>query len=193
MKHFSEISPSAERIVDVAESLIQNVGFNGFSYEDIARIVGIKKPSIHHHFATKAELGTVLTQRYTHRFRELLLQLEASNRNPIDRLHAYALLFEATYATQHRLCLCGMLGAEIDTLPESINAEVKRFFNVNVEWLSEIIAAGQQQRLLKEMPVSDMAMLFIASLEGSMVVGRGMGSEHGPQKAAQTLLDCWKI
>ena len=193
MKHFSEISPSAERIVDVAETLIQNVGFNGFSYEDIARIVGIKKPSIHHHFATKAELVTVLTQRYTHRFRELLLQVEASNRNPVERLRAYAQLFEATYATQQRLCLCGMLGAEIDTLPETINAEVKRFFKINLEWLSEIIAAGQQQGLLKLIPASEMAMLFIASLEGAMVVGRGMSSDHGPQKTAKTLLDSWAI
>jgi TetR/AcrR family transcriptional repressor of nem operon len=177
----------------VAESLIQNVGFNGFSYEDIARIVGIKKPSIHHHFATKAELVTVLTQRYTHRFREQLLHVEAGNRNPLERLRAYAQLFEATYATQQRLCLCGMLGAEIDTLPESINAEVKRFFKINLQWLTDIITTGQQQQLLKTMPAEEMAMLFIGALEGSMVVGRGMNSDHGPQKAAKTLLDCWTV
>jgi len=30
MKHFSEISATAERVVDAAESLIQERGYNGF-------------------------------------------------------------------------------------------------------------------------------------------------------------------
>ncbi|MCH3032011.1 TetR/AcrR family transcriptional regulator, partial [Listeria monocytogenes] len=50
MKHFSEISPTAERVVDAAEGLVQQHGYNGFSYDDVAQLVGIKKPSIHHHF-----------------------------------------------------------------------------------------------------------------------------------------------
>ena len=56
MKHFSEISPTAERVVDAAEGLVQQHGYNGFSYDDVAQLVGIKKPSIHHHFPKKGEL-----------------------------------------------------------------------------------------------------------------------------------------
>ena len=69
MKHFSEISPTAERVVDAAEGLVQQHGYNGFSYDDVAQLVGIKKPSIHHHFPKKGELVAVVAQRYTHRFR----------------------------------------------------------------------------------------------------------------------------
>jgi len=39
MKHFSEISPTAERVVDAAEGLIQERGYNGFSYDDVAKLV----------------------------------------------------------------------------------------------------------------------------------------------------------
>ncbi|WAT25685.1 hypothetical protein [Pseudomonas sp. GXZC] len=42
MKHFSEISPTAERVVDAAEGLVQQHGYNGFSYDDVAQLVGIK-------------------------------------------------------------------------------------------------------------------------------------------------------
>ena len=42
MKHFSEISPTAERVVDAAEGLVQRHGYNGFSYDDVAQLVGIK-------------------------------------------------------------------------------------------------------------------------------------------------------
>ena len=77
MKHFSEITDSAECVVDAAEDLIQQHGDNGFFYDDISRVIGIKKPSIHHHFPTKAELVAVVVQRYTHRFSECLAQIAA--------------------------------------------------------------------------------------------------------------------
>ncbi|MGH8365748.1 MAG: TetR/AcrR family transcriptional regulator, partial [Pseudomonas sp.] len=94
MKHFSEISPTAERVVDAAEGLVQQHGYNGFSYDDVAQLVGIKKPSIHHHFPKKGELVAVVAQRYTHRFREELLSIEGQHAKAPDRLTAYAALFE---------------------------------------------------------------------------------------------------
>jgi len=53
MKDFSELTATAVRVLDAAEGLIQQQGYNGFSYDDVARLVEIKKPSIHHHFAKK--------------------------------------------------------------------------------------------------------------------------------------------
>ena len=46
-----------ERILDVAERLVQLRGFNDFSYADIARELGITTASLHYHFPSKAELG----------------------------------------------------------------------------------------------------------------------------------------
>ena len=128
MKHFSEISPTAERVVDAAEGLVQQHGYNGFSYDDVAQLVGIKKPSIHHHFPKKGELVAVVAQRYTHRFREELLSIEGQHAKAPDRLTAYAALFERTFAKDRRLCVCGMLGAESDSLPDAVVSEVERFF-----------------------------------------------------------------
>ena len=48
---------TAERILDVAERLVQQRGFNGFSYADIAAELGITKAGLHYHFASKADLG----------------------------------------------------------------------------------------------------------------------------------------
>ena len=88
MKHFSEISAMAERVVDAAEGLVQRRGYNGFSYDDVAIIVGIKKPSIHHHFPTKAELVAVVAQRYTHRFRTALLEVEGRHAKSFDHANS---------------------------------------------------------------------------------------------------------
>jgi hypothetical protein len=42
-------------VVDAVEGLVQLHGYNGFSCDDVARLVGIKKPRIHHHSPKKAE------------------------------------------------------------------------------------------------------------------------------------------
>ena len=57
-------SSTAEAILDCARTLIVTGGYNAFSYADIASVVGIRKPSIHHHFPSKAALATVLVTRY---------------------------------------------------------------------------------------------------------------------------------
>lgn len=189
MKHFSELSPTAERVVDAAEGLIQQHGYNGFSYDSVAQLVGIKKPSIHHHFATKAELVAVVAQRYTHRFREQLLAIDGRCAKAPDKLAAYVELFARTYADDRRLCVCGMLGAEGGNLPEEAASEVANFFTVNLVWLREVMAAGQRAGLLRA-PSDPQAQanLFLSSLEGAMVLGRGARQDGGPAAAGATLI-----
>lgn len=189
MKQFSDLTPSAERIVDAAEDLVQTLGYNGFSYEDVARIVGIRKPSVHHHFPSKMELGAVVAQRYTHRFREALLRIEGKAGQAPARLRAYADLFEATYEKSRRLCICGMLGAEADSLPQEINLQVTRFFTVNLEWLTMVFSEGLAQGSLRsERSPAELAETYLCLLEGALMVSRGLPQAQGPRRAADVLL-----
>ncbi|MFZ6742426.1 TetR/AcrR family transcriptional regulator [Undibacterium sp. JH2W] len=179
----------AERILDTAQALIQQQGYNGFSYDDVAKLVGIKKPSIHHHFAKKEELVTVLVQRYTHRFRGELLGIEGKHASPMERLAAYAAVFEQTFNRDRRLCVCGMLGAESDSLPESAADEVARFFKVNLDWLAQIISDAQSAGMIKQNCAAEsLAQAYLSALEGAMVLGRGMRTVHGPAGIADTFL-----
>jgi len=189
MKHFSELSAMAERVVDAAEGLVQQRGYNGFSYDDVAGIVGIKKPSIHHHFPTKAELVAVVAQRYTHRFRSALLEVEGRHAKAPERLAAYAALFEQTFASDRRLCVCGMLGADADALPRDVLGEVNSFFQVNIDWLTSTFSEGQRNgSVTKRTSPASLAEAFLCALEGAMVVGRGMRSQRGPGVVSKTFL-----
>ena len=188
MKHFTELTPSAERIVDAAEALIQQVGYNGFSYEGLAQLVGIRKPSVHYHFAAKMDLAVVVAQRYTHRFREALLRIEGTKAKAAEQLVDYAELFAQTYDKDGRLCICGMLGAESDSLPPEINVEVRRFFQINIDWLTEVFERGARDGSLKlQRPAGEMAEVVLSMLEGSMLLGRGLKTRRGPREAAAIL------
>lgn len=193
MRHFSELTPAAERVLDVAEGLVQLHGYNGFSYDDIARAVGVKKPSIHHHFATKAELVRIVAQRYTHKFRTAVLALEGQSASALARLQAYAKLFADTYARDRRLCVCGMLGTGADDLPEPVAMEVQRFFLLNVDWLGTVIAAGQADGSMRAVgSPSALAHAYLGALEGAMVIGRGLGQDAMPTAIANALLSSWR-
>lgn len=180
---------TATRILNSAEQLIQQRGYNGFSYDDVAKSVGIRKPSIHHHFATKAALGAAVAQRYADRFDIALREIETAESDPHRRLTAYAALFERTFATDRRLCLCGMLGAEAPSLPASVSTEVDRFFERNLVWLRARFSEGQRagafQSALRPAALADS---FLCSLEGAMVIGRTRSTPATPAQVARTFL-----
>ena len=161
---------TARRIMDVAERLAQTNGFNGFSYADVASEVGITKASLHYHFPTKAELGRRLVARYSSVFATALAQIDAERASPAKKLQRYARLY-ADVLRGKRMCLCGMLAAEIATLPQSVQAALRAFFDANEKWLARVLADGRKRRELTfaGAPLGEARML-LGAIEGAMLV-----------------------
>jgi len=163
---------TAGRILDVAERLVQTSGFNGFSYADISADLNITKASLHHHFATKAELGRALIVRYSEVFSGALEAIDRKGGSPLAKLERYAKLYEDVLRGE-RLCLCGMLAAEYGTLPNPLQAEIRRFFDVNEVWLAEIVEEGRRAKVFHSRGTSrEVARMLISALEGAMLVAR---------------------
>ena len=108
---------TAVRILDVAERLVQVRGFNGFSYADIAAELQITKAALHYHFASKAALGEALIARYAGRFMGALASLGTGDGRASAKLDGYAGLYLQVLRNRS-MCLCGMLAAEYQTLPQ---------------------------------------------------------------------------
>jgi len=163
---------TASAILDVAERLVQTRGFNAFSYADVAVELGISKPALHYHFAGKAELGEALVARYADRFTAALVAIDATGAEAARKLEAYADLY-AQVLTEGRMCLCGMLAADYQTLPEPMRDAVIRFFDYNENWVAGVIDQGRLDRTLQVEGASrEVAQIIIDTLEGSMLVAR---------------------
>jgi TetR/AcrR family transcriptional regulator, transcriptional repressor for nem operon len=121
---------TAQLILDAAERLVQVRGFNGFSYADVAAELGITKASLHYHFPGKAELGEALIARYASRFGEALAAIDSEVTDAAAKLDAYSRLY-ADVLQSRRMCLCGMLAAEYETLASPIRDAVITFFDDN--------------------------------------------------------------
>lgn len=176
------------QILDVAERLAQTRGFNGFSYADISAEVGITKASLHYHFPTKADLGRSLIARYSDAFSAALEEIAAGDSDALARLTEYVRVYQQVL-NANRMCLCGMLAAEYETLPPPMQQEIRRFFDRNEEWLVDVLEEGRRNGSLHFAgAASDVAGLLTGTLEGSMLLARSYGDTSRLGMAAERLL-----
>ncbi len=153
-----------------AEALLRTRGYAAFSYADLSTRVGIRKASIHHHFATKEDLGGVLIDNYLVRFEEALKEILAQESKAEVRLERYAHFF-VTSMIDGMLPLCGALSAEMAVLPQSIQERVHRFFRLHLDWVEEVIRAGVATKELgADVDPGTTAMLILSTLEGASFV-----------------------
>ena len=156
---------TADRILDIAERLVQIRGFNNFSYADIANELGITKASLHYHYPGKAELGQALVARYAQRFVEALSRIDHDLPDARAKLEAYAGLY-ADVLRGKRMCMCGVLAAEYQTLPRPMRRAVITFFDENQRWLVALLAEGRKDHTLSFTgSVEDIAQNILSTLE----------------------------
>jgi TetR/AcrR family transcriptional regulator, transcriptional repressor for nem operon len=179
---------TATQILDVAERLAQVRGFNGFSYADVAAELQLTTAALHYHFAGKAELGQALMTRYATRFAAALAAVESEIDDAPGRLDAYADLYLGVLRKE-RMCLCGMLAAEYETLPVPMRDTVLRFFEANEEWLAGVLEQGRAEGQLQFAGApADTARMIVSSLEGALLVARPFGDIARFQVAASQVL-----
>jgi TetR/AcrR family transcriptional regulator, transcriptional repressor for nem operon len=177
-----------DTILSSAQRLVQQRGYNGFSYADIADEVGIRKASLHHHFPTKTDLGLALIERYAADFDEALTAIDTANIKTETKLSRYVGLYRATLAAD-RMCLCGMLASEAMTLDTALLPKLKRFFDRNVEWLSALLVAGRDDGRFAYMGLpTDQARALLAALQGALIMARSAGDASGFDRTAALLI-----
>jgi TetR/AcrR family transcriptional repressor of nem operon len=179
---------TASQILDVAERLVQVRGFNGFSYADVAEELDISKPSLHYHFPGKAELGQALIERYAERFVAALEAIDASVPDAPAKLEAYADIY-ASVLSDRRMCLCGMLAAEYETLPEPMREAIIGFFDQNEAWLTAVLEEGQAEGSVHlSGSAGGAAQTIVSSLEGALLIARPYGDVARFRAAATRLV-----
>lgn len=177
-----------ERILDVAERLVQTRGFNAFSFADIAAALHITKASLHYHFPTKADLGRQLIERYATAFTHALADIDKSGTDAAVKICRYVDLY-GDVLRDNRMCLCGMLAAEFATLPKPMKVTLRQFFDANEQWLIAVLENGRATASLRFAgEASELAHHLLGSLEGAMMLARSYGQTQRFDASASRLL-----
>lgn len=180
---------TADEILRCARSLITEGGYNGFSYADIAEVVGIRKASIHHHFPSKVDLVRTLVARYREEAEAAFARF--APQEPADQLRAYT-DYWATCITDgtRTFCVCALLASEIPVLPPEVALEVKAYFRAFSAWIVAVMERGAKDGTLtlSGTPESQ-AEAFIATVHGAMLSARVHGDPAIFTSVTQPLIE----
>jgi len=135
------MSETREMIMAIARPMVQARGYNGLSFRELAKRIGIKNASIHYHFPTKGDLGAALARRYREDAEAILEGLWRESQDPAMCLRKYADGFRLALENENRMCLCGVMAAEYHDVPDAVKTEVQAFADSNISWLAKLLSA----------------------------------------------------
>lgn len=168
------MSDTRERIMSAARLTVQDRGYSGLSFRDLAKEVGIKSASIHHYFPTKGELGAVLADRYT---ADLATYLESLLEQGLDQescMRKYTEIFRTTLLNENRMCMAGILAAEHKELPEEVRAGVVAYGEANIRWLMKVLSLGPDAGT-DMASIEQRARAIYAAIQGAQLISRSRG------------------
>lgn len=176
-------------IIECALNLLQEKGYNGWSYEDISKCVGIRKATIHYYFPKKEDLGKELIVGYSKNTMAFLDLPENKDKNPRDKLLVIVDLFASVLDNPNMFCLCGMLAADLPTLAPSISLELTDYFNKIEARVEQIFEAGEREKLWTcTQSASFEASSLIAAFQGMLLLSRMRGGKNHFIKMAQNYI-----
>lgn len=135
-------SETREQIVDAADRLFYERGFEATSFADIAKDVGLSRGNFYYHFKTKDEILAAVIARRMASTRAMLEAWEQDATSPGERIRSFVhvLLANRTKIMAHG-CPVGTLCNELAKLDHLAKDDAVRLFSLFRDWLARQFAA----------------------------------------------------
>lgn len=188
-----KIENSKRTILNLAEALLQDKGFNGFSYAHIASDLGVKNAAIHYHFPSKEDLGIAVMQRYRERFKLWINNSRVKDLAPEAKLDWFLSIYTTMRADQGKICLVGSMEAEFNSIPDGLQNQVQSLHQELLTWLQMTLAEGRDADVFafKGEP-ADKAALILSTVQGALQMARALGAKKFHAVIGQIKLDLIK-
>jgi AcrR family transcriptional regulator len=166
-------STTRNSIIEKADTLFYEGGFEATSFADIATAVGISRGNFYHHFKTKDEiLDAVITHRME-RTRCMLEMWHEASQGPRDRILSFISLVITNQAKIMAFgCPVGTLCSELAKLGHIAKGRAAEIFTLFRDWL-----AGQFRMLGAGGQAEDLAAHVLAWSQGVAVIASAFQNE----------------
>jgi TetR/AcrR family transcriptional regulator, transcriptional repressor for nem operon len=179
-------------ILDLAENLLLDRGFNAFSYAHISSALKVKNAAVHYHFPTKADLGVAIIRRATERFASWSRHERMTAKSPPEKLEAFFRSYMRFLEAGQQVCLGGALETDFKTLPPEMQVETQKFTSAIFSWMERVLEEGRKKHLFSfPGDPSDQAILVLSTLQGALQMTRVEGPSclHLAMAQIKRLLD----
>ncbi len=131
------VSSTRDLIVEKADSLFYEGGFEATSFADIAAAVGISRGNFYHHFKTKDDILDAVIARRMEQTRTMLDGWQADGDGPRERILAFIHMLIANRAKIMAFgCPVGTLSSELAKLDHVAQGRAAEIFGLFRDWLA---------------------------------------------------------
>lgn len=176
-----------ERLVQHASALIRRRGYNGFSYRDLANLVGVKTSSIHYHFPAKGDLVFEVMRQYSE-MSSLQLQAIDIELPLVEQANRYVHSLQYNI-TLNEVCLAGMLSADILDLSDAVRSQLHTHFDMHEQWINGLLRRAESERgQAYPVPTLAFAKVLYGAMQNGIIARRITGSTDHLDATASLLL-----
>jgi TetR/AcrR family transcriptional regulator, transcriptional repressor for nem operon len=173
------ISDTKSQIMDLAENLLLQRGYNGFSYTHISSALQVKNAAIHYHFPTKTDLGVAIIQRARQQFQKWTIHPRMDGFSFPKKLEAFFDIFRDFLKFNGHICLGSALEHDFNTLPETMQEETRAFIADFLIWLEKLFREGREQGDFSfSGSPKEQAVFVLAALQGATQMVRATNMSY---------------
>lgn len=156
------------KILKEGRSLLQIHGYNGFSFQDIANTIGIKKPSLYDHYGSKDELIIAILKDYERLFEDWKIQVHKLS--PIEKIKGVFSVFYSFSCDRKKVCPVLALITDLNAVSKPVQNEMKKFMDNWLQWVNQVIKDGQKQKIFKaDINSRQLSELLYSQIMGSQI------------------------
>ncbi|MCG7867647.1 MAG: hypothetical protein B6D70_13445 [gamma proteobacterium symbiont of Stewartia floridana] len=183
------------KIMDVAQQMVLNVGLTGTSVDKVIDEAGVTKGTFFYHFKTKHDLAAALIERYAdqdqHHFHDYMAKAEQLARDPLQQLLIFIGLFiEMTEQLEDPFpgCLYAAYCYQSGAISKDVMGRIEGMMHFWRDQLSRKLEAVNQL-YTPQLPVThtQVADHLLTTFEGAFVLSKVMNE---PKLASEQLIQC---
>lgn len=175
--------PTRQCIVESADQLFYEQGFEHTSFSQIAAAVGISRGNFYYHFKTKDEILNAVIEQRLARTSAMLGNWEACGETPADRIRSFIniLIVNRTRIKRYG-CPVGTLCSELVKLNHAARGEANKLFTLFRTWLRQ-----QFVQLGRTEDADELAMHLLAQSQGIATLASAFHDEKFLRQEAERL------
>lgn len=159
-----------DHILKVARELMQTRSYLGFSFQDIAERVGVRKASLYHHFPSKESLGVAVLNEAAGQFQDWAATRTGT---PEGQVRSYFRMLRNALGAGSRVCPAGSVVPGWDCMNEDLREAVRHLRAGQVRWLAGVL------RQMPQVAAPDSTAAHIFALgQGALMAARATGQAH---------------
>ena len=188
-------SITRNKIMDVAQQMVLDVGLSGTSIERVIEAADVTKGTFFYHFNTKHDLAAALIERYAdadeHHFFDAMEKAEQLSRDPFQQLLIFVGLFiEMTEQLEEPFpgCLYASYCYQSGAISDNVMSQIERMMHFWRERLVkkiEAVVVDHPPRIPIE--YHQVADHLLTTFEGAFILAKVMKE---PKLASEQLVQC---